>query len=157
MTGCAFAVLLDAQSVKECMKAGVGATVHLQLGGWSDPVYSGGPVEVDAYVHMITDGFYTLKGTMSKGLRVWMDKTAVLHIAGNTVIVSSRPFQPYDLEVYRAHGIAPEEQKLLVVKSSIHYRASFGTVARKMICVPMPGYNVPYPQGYPFRNWKGKV
>lgn len=157
MTGCVLAVMVDPKSVEKCVAAGAGATVQLQLGGWSDPRYSGGPLEVDAYVRMLSDGWYTLKGPMTHGLRVCMGKTAVLTIAGNQVIVTSSPFQPYDLEVFRAHGIAPEEQKLLVVKSSIHYRASYGTVARQMIPVPLPGYNVPYPQGFPFRNWKGKV
>ena len=157
LTGCALAIMVDPQCVAACLEAGVGARVHLSLGGWSDPTYSGGPLEVDAYVRLISDGWYTLKGPMTTGTRVCMGKTVVLDIAGNQVIVVSLPFQPYDLEVFRAHGIAPEELKLLVVKSSIHYRASFGTVARKMIPVPLPGYNVPYPQGYNFRNWKGKV
>lgn len=157
MEGCALAIIVDPKSVAQCEQAGVGAKVQLQLGGWSDPAFSGGPVEVEAYVRMLSDGWYTLKGPMTTGTRVCMGKTAVLDISGNQVIVTALPFQPYDLEVFRAHGIAPEEQKLLVVKSSIHYRASFGSVARQMIPVPLPGYNVPYPQGYPFRNWKGNV
>jgi len=156
MSGCALAILVDPVSVLACERAGVGATVELQLGGWSDPVYSGGPLSVTAYVCGLTDGYYTAKGVMSHGKRYCMGKTAVLEIGGNYVIVTSLPVQPFDLEVFRAHGITPEEQRLLVAKSSIHYRASFGTIARAMIPVPMPGYNVPYPQGFPFRVWKGK-
>jgi len=157
MTGCALAIIVDPDSVYACERAGVGATVELQLGGWSDPAYSGGPLPVTAYVRMLSDGYYIQKGEMSKGGRARMGKTAILEIGGNQVIVTEFPTQPYDLEVFRAHGIAPEEQKLLVVKSSIHYRASYGTVARQMIPVPLPGYIVPFPQGFPFRTWKGKV
>ena len=157
MTGCVFAMIADPKSVTICEKAGAGAQVDLQLGGWSDPKYSGGPLAVNATVRSLSDGWYTRKGPMNNGTQVCMGPTAVIEIAGNLVIVTTHPFQPYDLELVRANGIIPEDQKLLVVKSSIHYRATYGSVARQMIPVPMPGYNVPYPQGFPFQNWKGKV
>ncbi len=155
MTGCAFAVIVDPQSVAVCEKAGVGATVQLSLGGWSDPTYSGGPVEVTAYIRMLTDGCYHNKGKMSQGAKMKMGKTAVLDIAGNWVIVTSLSWQPYDLEVFPSHGITPTDMRLLVVKSSIHYRATFGTIARVMLPIPMPGYIDPRPEKFPFRVWKG--
>ncbi len=156
MTGCALAVIVDPQSVAVCEKAGVGATVELNLGGWSDPVYSGGPVEVKAYVKMLTDGTYINKGEMAQGGKMNMGKTAVLDIQGNKVIVTSYSWQPYDLEVFPSHGITPVDMRLLVVKSSIHYRATFGAVARAMLPVPMPGYIDPRPEKFPFRTWKGQ-
>lgn len=155
MTGCGFAVIVDPASVEICEKAGVGAAVRLSLGGWSDSAYSGGPVEVEAYVKMLTDGRYTNKGAMAQGGVMNMGKTAVLEILGNWVIVTSRSWQPYDLEVFRSHGITPTDMRLLVVKSSIHYRATFGTVARAMLPVPLPGYIDPRPGKFKFRTWKG--
>lgn len=156
MTGCALAVIVDPESVAVCEKAGVGATVELPLGGWSDPKYSGGPVEVTAYVKMLTDGKYINKGKMSQGATMKMGKTAVLEIAGNRVIVTSLSCQPFDLEVFPSHGITPADMRLLVVKSSIHYRATFGTIARAMLPIPLPGYIDPRPENFPFRNWKGQ-
>lgn len=154
MTGCAFAVIVDPQSVAACEKAGVGATVKLSLGGWSDPVYSGGPIEVDAYVKLLTDGTYINKGKMAQGGKMNMGKTAVLDIRGNRVIVTSLSWQPYDLEVFPSHGITPTDMRLLVVKSSIHYRATFGAIARAMLPIPLPGYIDPRPDKFPFRIWK---
>ena len=156
MTGCALAVIVDPKSVAICEKAGVGATVKLSLGGWSDPLYSGGPVEVDAYVKMLTDGTYINKGEMARGGRMNMGKTAVLDIRGNRVIVTSLSWQPYDLEVFPSHGITPADMRLLVVKSSIHYRATFGAIARAMLPIPLPGYIDPRPEKFPFRVWKGQ-
>ncbi len=156
LTGCAFAVIVDPKSVEICEEAGVGATVHLRLGGWSDPTYSGGPVEVTAYVKMITDGTYVNKGKMAQGAKMKMGKTAVLDIQGNWVIVTSLSWQPYDLEVFPSHGITPTDMRLLVVKSSIHYRATFGPIARAMLPVPLPGYMDPRPSNFPFRTWKGQ-
>ena len=157
ITGAAFATILDPESVKKCEAAGVGNTVHLSLGGWSDPSRSGGPVEVDAYVRMITDGVYTFKGKMSHGLRGTHGKAAVIDVAGNTVIVTSLSRQPFDLEVFRSHGIAPEEQKILVPKSSVHFAADYGKVAKEMYVVALPGMSSPDPKSYAYKNWKGKV
>lgn len=154
ITGAAIATIVDPESVKICEAAGVGAEVELALGGKSDPEYSGGPVQAKAKVLMITDGAYRNEGPMLKGMIYNHGTTAVLEIAGNKVLVSSLPKQVLDPQVFRKHGIKPEEEKLLVVKSSIHYRASFGRFAREMIPVVVPGYAPPTPEGYTYKNWK---
>lgn len=145
ITGAAVATILDPESVEKCIEAGVGETVKLSLGGKSDPKYSGGPLAVDAYVKMITDGKYIFKGKMMHGSEGKHGKTAVVEIRGNTVLITSKPRQPLDLEIFRSHGITPEEQRLLVTKSTIHYRASYGEVAREMHTVVVPGYASPFP------------
>lgn len=157
ITGCAMALLVDPESVEICQTAGVGAMVSLMLAGKSDPAYSGGPLPVTAYVKMLSDGNYRNKGLVARGTVMKLGKTAVLEISGNLVIVSSVPKQPYDAEIFRAHGITPEDQKILVVKSTVHYRASYGSIAREMIALSLPGYAVPVPQGFHYRRWKGEV
>lgn len=153
ITGAAIASILDPESVKACVKAGVGSIVNLSLGGWSDELYSGGPLNVTAYVKSISDGKFTYKGKVTRGAVANHGTTAVVEIAGNTVLITSLSRQPYDLEIFRSNGIAPEEQRILVTKSAIHYMASFGTVARKMITLSLPGYSVPVPEGYAYKNW----
>lgn len=157
ITGCAMALLVDPESVAACEKAGVGSEVELNLAGKSDPAYSGGPLQVKAYVKMITDGKYRNKGLVARGTVMKLGKAAVVEIAGNTVILSSVPKQPYDPEIFRAHGITPEDQKILVVKSAVHYRAAYGPFAREMIALALPGYAVPIPQGFAYKHWKGEV
>ena len=154
ITGASIATIVDTESVKICEEAGVGAEVELALGGKSDPAYSGGPVQVKAKVLMIPDGKYRNAGPMLKGMIYNHGTTAVVEVAGNKVLVSSIPRQVLDTEAFRKHGINPEEENLLVVKSSIHYRASFGRFAREMIPVVVPGYAPPTPEGYTYKNWK---
>ncbi len=156
VTGAAIATILDPESVEKCVAAGVGATVELELGGKSDPTYSGGPIGVSARVIALSDGKYVFKGKMSHGEIANHGKTAVVDVAGNTVLITTFPRQPYDLEIFRAHGIAPEKQKILVTKSAVHYRASYVEVAREMHAVCLPGLAVPVPTGYEFKNWKNK-
>lgn len=157
ITGAAVATIRDPASAAACAKAGVGSTVELDLGGWSDPAYSGGPIHCTAYVKMLTDGEYIFKGKMSHGDLARHGLTAVVEIAGNTVLVTTFPKQPLDLEVFRAHGIAPEERPILVTKSAVHYRADYGKIAREMIGLSLPGYAVPLPEGFRYKNWKKPV
>ena len=157
ITGAAVATILDPESVKKCEAAGVGNTVHLSLGGWSDPVLSGSPIEMDAYVRAITDGKYVFKGEMSHGLWGTHGKAAVIEVGGNVVIVTSLTRQPFDLEVFRSHGIAPEECKILVTKSSVHFRADYGKIAKAMYTLALPGVASPDPKSYQYKNWKGQI
>jgi len=41
--------------------------------------------------------------------------------------------QPWDREVFRINGITPEDKKILVVKSSAHFRADFEPIAKEVI------------------------
>ena len=157
ITGAAVATILDPAAAELCEKAGVGETVELQLGGWSDPVYSGGPLNVVAKVLQITDGCYVNRGPVQHGVTSNHGKTALVEIAGNRVLISSIPRQVFDPEIFRKHAIAPETENLLVVKSTIHYRAAFGQFARELIPVVVPGYAAPTPEGYIYKNWKGYV
>ena len=153
ITGAAVASILDPESVKACIKAGVGSTVELSLGGWSDKLYSGGPLHVTAYVKSISDGKFIYKGKMTTGAVANHGTTAVVEIAGNTVLITSLSRQPYDLEIFRSNGVAPEDYRILVTKSAIHYMASYGTIARELITLSLPGYSVPVPEGYAYKNW----
>jgi len=155
--GVAIATITDYKFVEKCVSSGVGTIVESELGGWSDPQYSGGPLKVSAYVKKISDGKYKSKAQMSYGVEFNHGKTVVVEIEGNYVIVTSISRQPYDIEIFRNHGITPEDQKILVVKSAIHYRATFKDVATEMIPLSLSGYSVPTPEIYQYKKWKGKV
>ena len=94
---------------------------------------------------------------MSRGAEFKHGKTAVVEIGGNMVIVTSISRQPHDIEIFRNHGITPEDQKLLVIKSAIHYRATCKDIAVEMIPLALPGYSVPVPQIYKYKKWKGNI
>ena len=157
MKGVAFAMIHDPESVRKCAAAGIGAKVELDLGGMSDPAFSGGPLAVKARVRHLTDGLYRNRDEMGKGLQNNLGLTAVVDIGGNAVIISTIRLQPYDAEIFRHCGIPPEHQKCLVVKSAVHYRNSYGKFARKMVEVNLPGYVVPVPDGLPFAKWTGEI
>ena len=82
---------------------------------------------------------------MEKGLLVNMGPSVVLDISGNLVVVSSERCQVLDAEGFRSCGIDPEKQKVLIVKSAVHYRQSFGKFAGALVDLALPGYCAPDP------------
>ncbi len=46
---------------------------------------------------------------------------------------------PFDLEQLRCVGIEPAEQRIIVVKSAIAWRAAYGPIAKEVIEVDTPG------------------
>jgi microcystin degradation protein MlrC len=55
------------------------------------------------------------------------------------VLVGSHRQQPYDPEAFRSHGITPERRRVLVLKSTVHYRAAFEPIAGGIREVSAPG------------------
>ena len=154
ITGAAIAVLRDPVSVQKCIEAGVGSVVTVEASGMSDARLSGGPLTLTGVVERITDGQYRNKDEMEGGLLVNMGPCVVLDVAGNKIVLSTQRCQVLDAEGFRSCGIVPEEQKILVVKSAVHHRSSFGKFAGKLVDLALPGYCAPDPtifQSFGFR------
>lgn len=133
----AIALIVDPAAVKAALEVGVGNDVIVDLGGHVED--NGDPLHVDGYVRLVSDGKYRNKGPMSTGLQVNLGRSTVIEINGVDVIVGSHRQQPYDPEAFRSQGITPEEKRVLVVKSTVHYRAGFEPLAGEILEVAAPG------------------
>jgi microcystin degradation protein MlrC len=124
----------DPAAVQAMQKAGIGATVTLDLGGKSDiPALGlkGKPLRLTGRVRTITDGEWIVRGPMYTGYKVMMGPTAVLEVDGRMqIVVVSRHHEPWDTGVFRSVGIDPEHKRFLLLKSRIHYRAGFAPLAK---------------------------
>jgi Uncharacterized conserved protein len=76
---------------------------------------------------------------MARGLHGRLGTTAVLDINDVKVILVSYRGQTLDPEMIRFVGLDPLDHKILVVKSTIHYRAAFEPIAREIVEVDAPG------------------
>jgi microcystin degradation protein MlrC len=132
------ACIWDAAAVQACAKAGVGARVTLDVGGKVDDRH-GAPVRVTGTVRTLSDGRFVHRGPMMTGLPGRLGPTAVLDIDDVKVILISYRWQTLDPEMIRFVGIDPLLEKILVVKSTIHYRAAFEPIAKEIIEVDAPG------------------
>lgn len=135
----AYAMICDPETVEACIKVGVGNTVEIRLGGKKDAALLGEPIICTAYVKMISDGTYANRGPMHGGLTVNIQKSVVVVVDGISIIVGSVPTQVYDIEIFQSHGLSLKDFKILVVKSSVHYRAAFGPHCKKAFSVECPG------------------
>ncbi|MGI6574942.1 MAG: MlrC C-terminal domain-containing protein [bacterium] len=133
-----FALITDPEVVEQAVRAGVRSTINVELGAKVDPIV-GEPLTVTAVVKTITDGRFINKGPMRRGFMNDIGRTVVLAINGIEVIVTERRTQPLDPEIFRRMGIEPMDKQILVVKSSLHYRASYGPMAKEIIEVDAPG------------------
>lgn len=146
--GAVMCLINDADSAAACHAAGEGASVALSLGGKSD----GAPLRVTATVLRLTDGRFTLTGPMSAGNPADLGPCALIGVDGVRVMVVSRKMQAYDQAIPRHMGIEPAEVPVLALKSSVHFRADFGPIARGIIVAAAPGPVVADPATLPFRN-----
>ena len=110
----------------------------LRVGGKVDDRH-GAPLTVTGTVRTLSDGRFVHKGPMMRGLPGRLGPTAVLDVDGVKVILISLRWQTLDPEMLRFVGIEPTEEKIVVVKSTIHYRAAFEPIAREIVEVDAPG------------------
>jgi microcystin degradation protein MlrC len=137
----------DPEAVQLAIKAGEGATLTLQLGGKTDQ-FHGQPLEVVARVVRLSDGKFIHTGPMGTGVQSEMGPTAVLEVQGQQggavqVLTTTYRYQPLDLAMLQSQGIEPAQQHIIVVKSSVHFRAAFSPIARQIIEVDTPGLSNP--------------
>ncbi len=136
--GAVVAAIFDPETTQQAAKAGVGAWIDARIGGKVAPEVTGGPVECRAYVKAVTDGKYHNTGPTYHGLLMDHGMLAVLQVGTVTVLTGSIRVQAWDTELLRSCGITPEKQKVIVVKSAVHYRGSYKEVAEKMLSVETP-------------------
>ena len=57
-----------------------------------------------------------------------------------------------DREMYRIAGVEPESMRILVNKSSVHFRADFTHIAEKILVAQAPGPMPADPSTLPWKN-----
>ena len=151
----ALGLMADPQAAARAVAAGVGATLTLALGR-AVPTFTGvhsdAPVQGEFTVRAVSDGTVTLKGAMMTGLTVHLGPSACLEIDGVLVAVTSGKKQMLDRELFRLVGITPEAMKILVVKSSNHFRADFTPIASHIIVAKAPGPMAADPADLPWQK-----
>ena len=151
--GATLAIINDAESATACHAAGLGAALRLSLGGKSDGV----PFEAAATVLRLTDGCFTCTGPMAAGNAVDLGPSALVAIGGVKVIVTSRKMQALDQALFRHMGIEPSSERILALKSSVHFRADFQPIAHRVLVAVAPGPVVADPATLPFRHVRAGV
>jgi microcystin degradation protein MlrC len=139
--GAALGLLIDKDAAARAHEARQGATLAFSLGGKSR-VPDDAPFEGEFSVEKLGDGKFTCTGPMFKGFRMTLGNMALLRskaAPGVRVVLASRKVQAADQEMFRHVGVEPRNQRILVLKSSVHFRADFEPMAKEVLVVKAPG------------------
>ena len=137
----ALALLFDPATAAAAHTAGEGSEIQVSLGcRYGSPDKE--PLEIQARVLKLGDGKFEGTGPFYKGARMELGAMALLLIGGVKVVVGSRQLQAADQEIFRHLGVEPSEMSILVLKSSVHFRADFEAIAEEILVVAAPGPNV---------------
>jgi microcystin degradation protein MlrC len=137
----ALGLLFDPESAARACAVGAGAEIDLVLGK-SVPTHTGpsdAPLRGRFKVKAVSDGRCLLKGPMMGGLTVHLGPSACVEIDGVQVAVTSGKKQLLDRELMRMVGIQPEALKIMVVKSSVHFRADLQPHASHVLVAQAAG------------------
>jgi microcystin degradation protein MlrC len=58
---------------------------------------------------------------------------------GVRVALASKKCQAADQEMFRHLGVEPRRERILALKSSVHFRADFEPIAKEVLVVKSPG------------------
>jgi len=151
----ALGLMFDAAAARAAVEAGVGAEIELAL-GTAVPTFTGQasdpPVRGRYRVLATSDGRVTLTGPMMTGLTVQLGPSACLEIDGIRIAVVSGKKQLLDRQLLRMVGIQPEQMRLIVVKSSNHFRADFTPIASHVLVAKAAGPMAADPADLPWRK-----
>ncbi|RBO95623.1 M81 family metallopeptidase [Pseudochrobactrum asaccharolyticum] len=139
----------DPIAVRMCKEAGEGATLPLRIGGKiGEP--SGDPLDLVVTVRRISSGITQRFGIvpLSIGDAVWVSAGSV------DIVLNSARTQVFHPECMSALGLDPTKKKIVIVKSSNHFRAGFEPIAHEIHYVAAPGALQPHFDKVPFTKLK---
>ena len=131
----------DPMAVSLCHAAGLGAEINLRIGGKACAL-SGAPLDLRVKVtYLKRDAQQPFAGTQ------WpLGDVAAVQGEGFQIVLNSTRSQIFSTSVFADAGIDPAGAKIIVVKSSQHFYASFAPIASMVIYADTPGvssFNLP--------------
>jgi microcystin degradation protein MlrC len=149
----ALGLLFDPAAARAAHAAREGAWLDLALGTavrCFDGRLSDPPLRARYQVLRLSDGVVPLHGPMTAGGTVHLGPSACLELEGMRINVVSGQCQMLDLDLFRFLGVEPEHMKLLVNKSSVHFRAAFAPIASHILVAVAPGPMAADPAALPW-------
>jgi len=124
----------DPVAVRLCFDAGLGAEFPLRFGGKIGPA-SGAPIDARVRVVGLKEDCWQSFGPT----QVPLGDCAAVKVGGVEIVLITNRTQALGLELFRNLGIEPTAKKLVVVKSTNHFMAAFGPIAKRVIYIDSDG------------------
>ncbi len=134
----AIGLMVDREAAQTAHAAGEGAEIEIALGGRSR-IPGDSPFQARFQVERLSEGKFTCTGPFYRGVHLNIGPCACLRIGDVRIVVACEKPQMADQEMYRFIGIEPTTEKILVNKSSVHFRADFAPIAQEILVAKAPG------------------
>lgn len=128
VTDAAIGTIWDPMAVQICMAAGEGAEIPLRFGAKSAPG-TGNPIDGIVKIARLVRNAEMRFG---ESLAPFGD-AAHIRYRGIDIILNSTRAQGFDPSLFSVMGINPRSKKILVIKSTNHFYASFSKIAAKIL------------------------
>jgi microcystin degradation protein MlrC len=137
--GAVIGAIIDPETAAAAHAAGEGAVANFAIGGKRMPGDS--PVDVRCRVLKTRSDSWIARGSMKGGLVVDLGRIALLETepGGVMVVVASKSSQTADSSIFYHLGLEAEKLPVIVVKSSVHFRADFTPLAETILVATAPG------------------
>lgn len=133
-------VLCDPETAAQAHEENVGATISVKIGARNG--FGETPLKAEATILALGTGHFTGTGPFYKGCHFELGPMALLAIGGVKIVISSVRQQAADQAMFHHLGVNPAAASVLVLKSSVHYRADFGDIAKAVLVVESPGAHI---------------
>jgi microcystin degradation protein MlrC len=151
----ALGLLFDRAAAQAAHAAGIGARAVMQVGAavrTFDGRLSDPPVAGEFTVRALHDGTVVLSGPMAAGATARLGPCARVEIEGVQLLLASAKAQMLDLDLMRFLGVEPAAMRVLVVKSSVHFRAAFAPISSNILVARAAGPMAADPGELPWRQ-----
>ena len=148
--GGALTFCVDAPAVQQCLAAGTGAELDLEVGGRLDP-YSD-PLRVRGQVVDLGEIRFRLSGHGGHNLPIDMGRAAIFRAGDATVVLVEQTGPGSTPLVYEAVGLDPRDFKIVVAKSPEGFRQDYEPFAAGILYCGAPGCATPYLEEVDFRQ-----
>lgn len=149
-------LLCDAEAAAEAHRAGVGGQIKLALGGKHGPAQVV-PLQQTYTVAALGDGKFATTGKVTGNRQVDLGLMALLRIGAIDIAVTSKRMQSHDLAPYQHLGVNVSDYKIVVVKSTCHFRAEFEPLAAAVLVTISPGAFAADPSQLPYTRLRAEV
>ncbi len=126
--------LWDPVAVRLCFDAGLDAEFSLRFGGKIGPA-SGTPIDATVKVIGLKRDCWQSFGPT----QVPLGDCAAVRVGGVDIVLISNRTQALGLELFTNLGIDPRQKKIVLVKSTNHFMAAFGPIAKRVIYIDADG------------------
>jgi len=128
-----FFAILDPGAVRAAEKAGLNEQVSLRFPGSEFTADDCEALTFEGTVSCLSDGRAYARDYEESGLLVEMGPSAVVSSGSVDLIILSMPMEPFDIACFETFGIDPARKRFVALKSRVHWRAAFESIAGAFI------------------------